>query len=98
MSFIDDKTVEEAKAFLLRHYIVEEDSVEGLVRDVFFHAEQKLTPLFVEFGEWLSVNYVPVINGKINIYWLKENYQAEEQLTTKEVFVLWMEERDKLNT
>ncbi len=50
--------------------------------------EQQLQPLFVEFGNWILKNWTPM--WVVNL-WV--NKKTGEELTTEELFLLWIESK-----
>lgn len=49
---------------------------------------QQLQPLFVEFGNWILNNWAPM--WVVNL-WV--NKKTGEELTTEELFLLWLESK-----
>ena len=59
-------------------------------------AEQKLMPLFVEFGTWIAENYRPTVAMQELRYWQKGSYQNKDYFySTEELLEQFIEQRNK---
>jgi hypothetical protein len=57
-------------------------------------AEQKLTPLFVEFAEWMS-NCAKPITNLIGTRWKMYSYQSDKEYTTEQLFEQFLKTKQK---